>query len=272
MSQAGLLNHRRWNQLAKTLATLIALTIVAGCAGSAAVPKKTIYESGLNQVRLEKDPDSTSNTHPAVLTPTEVGTLLRNVRTWEQRNVIHRLFSGEADRTRALRNEEIVLLAPILSKALSQAAPDERVYFHLSHATDQGEEETTTGWISVRDPLFVLSLSEVHDRHSPGPDISKYDRQMPNVPQAAAAFEVTFEPEEYLARVQSAGRLFAPDQREELQIRYREALAALPVYPRVGAASIDQAITALNGLKTQQGAPLLPLAMAKRARQRRTIS
>jgi hypothetical protein len=141
------------------------------------------------------------------------------------------LFSGQADRTRAFRDEEIIVLAPALSKALAQATPTQHVYFHLSHATDQGEEETTNGWLSVQGTILFLSLSEVHDRHSPGPDISKYDRQMPNVPEQSAAFDVTFEPEEYLAKVRSGGSLFAPDQREELQIRYREALTTLPIYP-----------------------------------------
>ena len=178
-----------------------------------------------------KDPDSTANTHPANLSPAEIGTLLRSVRSWERRNFIHRLFSGEADKTRAFRNEEIALLAPALSKALAQAAPDERAYFHLSHATDEGDEESTTGWLSIRNGTLYLALSEVHDRHGPEPDISKYERQMPNVPERSAAFDVTFEPEEYLIKVKSGGRLFAPDQREELQIKYREALAALPSYP-----------------------------------------
>jgi hypothetical protein len=207
------------------------LSLVTGCASQPLAPQKTIYESGLNTVRLEADPDSTSNTHPITLTPTEVGTLLRGVRSWERRNFFHRLFVGEADKTRAFRDEEITLLAPALSKALGQASSSERIYFRLSHATDQGEEETTTGWLSVRGPILYLSVSEVHDRHSPGPDISKYDRQMPNVPEASAAFDVTFEPEEYLAKVRSAGRLFAPDQLEELQIRYREALTSMPVQP-----------------------------------------
>jgi hypothetical protein len=71
----------------------------------------------------------------------------------------------------------------------------------------------------------------VHDRHSPGPDISKYDRQMPNIPEATEAFDVTFEPEEYLVKVRSAGGWFAPHQREEVHIRYREALNALPKFP-----------------------------------------
>ena len=218
-----------WSVL--TLFILIGLTVIAGCASQPVSPQKTIYESGLNTVRLEGDPDSASNTHPTVLTPTEVGTLLRGVRAWERRNVIHRLFSGQADRTRAFRDEEIVVLAPALTKALAQAAPAERIHFHLSHATDQGEEETSNGWLSVRGPLLHLTLSQVHDRHSPGPDIGKYDRQMPNVPEASPEFDVTFEPEEYLAMVRSGGSLFAPDQREELQIRYREALSTLPIFP-----------------------------------------
>jgi hypothetical protein len=50
----------------------------------------------------------------------------------------------------------------------------------------------------VRGPILYLSLSEAHDKHGPEPDIGKYDRQMPNVPEQSAAFDVTFEPEEYL--------------------------------------------------------------------------
>lgn len=215
----------------RSLLAVTTLMAVVGCAGTPEAPPKTIYESGRNQVRIVKDPDSTSNTHPASLTPAEVGTLLRSVRSWEQRNFIHRLFAGEADKTRAFRNEEISVLAPPISKALAQAAPDERVYFHLSHATDQGDEESTTGWLSIRQETLFLSLNEVHDRHGPEPDISKYERQMPNVPERSTGFDVTFEPEEYLIKVKSRGNLFAPDQREELQIKYREALAALPTYP-----------------------------------------
>jgi len=221
--------NKKWAM--RALFFLVGLTVVSGCATQPASPPKTIYESGLNTVRLEGDPESTSNAHPASLTPTEVGTLLRSVRAWERRNFIHQLFSGEASRTRAFRDEEIIVLAPAFSKALAQATPAQRVYFHLSHATDQGDEETTTGLLLIRNGTLYLSLSEIHDRHGPGPDISKYDRRLPDVPERSAAFDVTFEPEEYLAKVSSGGQLFAPVQREELQIRYREALAVLPIYP-----------------------------------------
>jgi hypothetical protein len=42
-------------------------------------------------------------------------------------------------------------------------------------------------------------------------------------------FDVTFEPEEFLAKSRSTARFWAPDQREELQIRYQDALAGLTV-------------------------------------------
>lgn len=220
--------HRSSGQI---LLLLIGLVLASGCSHQPTTPAKTVYQSGFNTVRLEQDPESSTHTHPASLTATEVGTLLRGVRVWERRNPLHRLFVGQADKTRAFRDEEIALLAPALSKALAQATPSERVYFHLSHATEHGEEETTTGWLFVHDPILYLALSEAHDRHGPGPDIGKYDRQMPNVPEQSPAFDAAFEPEEYLIKVISGGRLFAADQREELQIQYREALSTMPAQP-----------------------------------------
>jgi hypothetical protein len=215
----------------RALLLIAGLSIAAGCVGQPAPSTRTIYEAGLNTVRLELDPDSTSNTHPATLAAAEVGTLLRGVRASERRNLIHRAIFGQADRTRAFRKEEISLLASPLSTALSLAEPTERVYFSLSHATDQGDEETTTGWIAIRGPILHLIISAVHDRHNPGPDISKYDRQLPNIPEASATYDVIFEPEEFLVEASSRARFWAPDQREELQIRYQEALAALTVQP-----------------------------------------
>jgi len=211
---------------------VIGLGFMSGCTSVSPVPETVIYKSGLNQVHLEKDPDAVSNSHPMRLSQNEVGALLRGVRVWKQRNPIHRIYAGEPERTRGFRNEEVKILAPALSNALELASPDQRVYFHLSHVTDYGEEETTSGWLFVRDNLLFLSLSEIHDRHSPGPEISKYDRVMPNVPEQASSFHATFEPEEYLQTVRSGWRVFTVDQREELQIRYRDALDALTKTPR----------------------------------------
>jgi hypothetical protein len=203
----------------------------AGCASKTAQQVRTVAEEGFNIVRLEQSLDSQTNTHPVALTPSEVGTILRGVRVWERRNVIHRLVSGEAPKTRAFRDDELSFLAPAISRALVQTSPSEQVYFHLSHVTPTGEEETTTGWIFIRDPILHLVLSEVHDRHGPGPNISRYDRQMPDIPETSGSFDATFEPEQYLVKVRSGGGWFSTDQREELHIRYRDALPSLPIHP-----------------------------------------
>jgi hypothetical protein len=216
---------------------LLAVTAMAfamgtpACATKKVTPGRPIAEEGLNIVRIEANPHSGQNTQPVALTPTEVATLLRGVRVWEHRNVVHRLVSGEAQKTRAFRDDEIGFLAPAISKALAQAGSSDRIYFHLSHATESGEEETTTGWIYIHDPILYLLLSEAHDRHGPGPDISKYDRRMPDIPEQSGSFKVTFEPEQYLEGVSSRGGWFSADQREELRIRYRQALPALPTHP-----------------------------------------
>ena len=172
----------------RALFLIVGLSLAAGCASQPVPSSRTIHEAGLNTVRLEQDPDSTSNAHPATLTAAEVGTLLRGVRASERRNIVHRLIFGQADQTRAFRKEEIAVLALPLSTALSLAEPTERVYFNLSHATDQGDQETTTGWIYIQGPILHLIISAVHARHSPGPDISKYDRQLPNIPEASALY------------------------------------------------------------------------------------
>jgi hypothetical protein len=214
----------------RALLVIVGMSIASGCISQPATSTRTILEAGLNTVRLEQDPDSESNTHPVTLTAAEVGTLLRGVRATERRNLVHRLLFGQADQTRAFRKEEIAVLAGPLSTALSLAEPTDRVYFNLSHATDQGDQETTTGWIAIRGSILYLTTSGVHLRHGPGPDISKYDRQLPNIPEASASYDVIFEPDEFLAKSTST-RFWAPDQREELQIRYQEALAALTVQP-----------------------------------------
>lgn len=209
-------------------------TVLVGCAGHADPPPRAVYQSGPTTVQLERDPESSANSHPVQLTPSEVGTLLRGVRVWDRRNFLQRLFAGEADKMRAFRDDEIARLAPALTSALAEATREERVYFRLSRPTDDGLEEVTTGWISVRDPLMHLSFRDVHHTRGPMPEISKYDRQMPDIPETSTPFNVMFEPEEFVAATRTIGAFYAPDQREEVEIRYRPALSVMPSYPITG--------------------------------------
>ena len=88
-----------------------------GCAATSPQHIRTVSEEGLNVVRVETNSGTERNTHPAALTPEEVGTILRGVRVWEQRNVIHRLVSGQAPKTRAFRDDELAFLAPAVSRS-----------------------------------------------------------------------------------------------------------------------------------------------------------
>jgi len=209
----------------------VAQVATTGCATSTPPPAGTVqWEEGLSQVRIDPQAGELPNTHPVRVTASEVATLLRGVRAGEHRNWFHRLVSGGALKIRAFRDDEIGVIAPPLAEALGKAGPADHVYFHLSEADPKGGELTTTGWVFVREPILYLLLSEVHDHHAPGPDISKYIRYMPDVPEAPVPFDATFEPEEYLVKERSKGSWLAPDQLEELQIRYRDALAVLPAY------------------------------------------
>jgi hypothetical protein len=201
-----------------------------GCAPSLHAPGQVLWESGRDEVRLDTDLDGHRNSHPVALTPSQVGTLLRSVRAGDRRNWVHRLVSGEAVKTRAFRDDELDVLAVPIADAFGKAGPAERVYFHLSQPHPTGGEVTTTGWMFVREPILYLQLSDVHDLHGPDPDISKYMRNMPDVPTAPVPFDVTFEPQDYLVKEVSKGSWWAPDQLEELGVLYREALSVLPPY------------------------------------------
>lgn len=209
---------------------LAAILMAAGCATTPPNAGMIVWEAGPEFVRLDTDPSGTRYSHPVHLTAAEVATLLRGVRSGEHRNVIHRLFTGEAKKYRTFQDDDIAHLAEPLAMALAKAAPTERVYFHLSEPNPQGGEISTAGWIAVREPVLILQLSEARDLHAPGSDISKYVRSLPDIPIPPTPFEATFEPEEFLLRQDSLGSWFAPDQLEELRILYRRVLTDVPQY------------------------------------------
>ena len=88
MNGRTMLSHHR--VFTRSLLTVTALMAAVGCAASPEAPPKSIYESGRNQVRIVKDPESTSNTHPANLTPDrETG-----LGTWTDAEIITAFTTG----------------------------------------------------------------------------------------------------------------------------------------------------------------------------------
>lgn len=212
------------------VAALIFCMGLMACASLPAVKGRVLFINGVNEVRLVPEEGAWRNAHPVTLKPSEIGILLHRVLYGEQRNALHRLVSGEAVKTRVFRDSEIALVAEPLSRALAQAGPDERVYFRLGRPGPAGGEEITVGWIFIEGDTLHLVLSKVYDVVAPGPDISKYQREMPDVPEAPTPFTVSFEPAEFLTGTTSKGSWLAPNQLEELEIHYRKALSALPPF------------------------------------------
>ena len=171
-------HHQRVGGFIWPLFVIMGLMGGAGCAGLPHTDKDHL-QSGRNQVWLEKDPESTTSDHPANLSPEEIGTLLRGVRSWESRNVIHRLFPGEAEKTLSVSCEEITSWRLHSLKHLRRPHRTTASIFISVMPPSRAMKESTSGWLSIRQDALVLALSRVHDRHGPQPDISKYDRQMP---------------------------------------------------------------------------------------------
>lgn len=241
------------NSLRQGVVLFLSLILI-GCVQTPEIKGREVVAVGFNDVLLVPEDEAQRNDHPVTLTPTEIGTVLHRVLYSERRGFLSRLISGEALKRRAFRSDDIAFLAPALSQALAQAAPAERVFFHLSRPGSGGGEkgttplqtgmpgvalgrpvmvggeESTTGWIFVRGPLLHLVLSEVQYVHGPAPDIGQYIREMQNVPKVPTGFTLTFDPETYMVTESSWGGWPAPSLLEALAIRFREALADVPPY------------------------------------------
>ena len=80
----------------------------------------------------------------------------------------------------------------------------------------------------VVEPVSCAVTGLDHCRLRPGDRVAGL---LPNIPEASVLHDVTYEPDEFLAKSVSKTRFWAPDQREVLEIRYREALSAMPIQP-----------------------------------------
>ena len=111
----------------------------------------------------------------------------------------------EADKTRAFRNARSRSWRRHSQRHSRRPHPTNAPIFTSAMPPTRATKRARRD--GCRFEMARCTLSEVHDRHGPEPDISKYDRQMPNVRERSAEFNVTFEPEDYLVKVKSAGKL-----------------------------------------------------------------
>jgi len=188
-----------WSRLLSYCLLPVAYCLAVGCA----VPhtlSRTIYEDPANFVRVENDPlvfselPHTLHSHPASIPADQMAKILAGFKVREHRARLHLMIAGEAAKEPAFRDEEIRLLAPYLSEALTRVGPSERVTFYLSQPKSSIKRDITTGGIYMRDGQLHFILGNYRFPYGIPAYGMVYDRRYPTRPIAAKGFDLFFEP------------------------------------------------------------------------------
>jgi hypothetical protein len=142
-------------------ALLITLAIVSACAISP--PDGVLYQQGRSVVQLEADPSVKTegpNTQPAKIEPAQLSGILRGIGVRSEQGLIGALLSLSTPAEPVFADDEIVLLAPLLSQGLAQARPEQRVAFRYWSPHVVRRNAPLTGWVAVKGSYLKFVLDE----------------------------------------------------------------------------------------------------------------
>jgi hypothetical protein len=115
-----------------------ALALLTGCLvgsfGCATGPELdlTLHESDRGRVYLERFSDrSLQAAHPIRVSADTMARILRGVNIKENRGFLVNAIAGKQEAVRALRDEDVEFLAPLLVEGLARAASDQQVGFRF---------------------------------------------------------------------------------------------------------------------------------------------
>ncbi len=186
--------------------TLAPTSLLLSACAIPQVPSRIVYEDPVNYVRLEEDSSvlpewpPSAHDHPATIEPDEFARILKGMAVREHRSMLQRWIQGEAPLEPAFREEEVALLAPQLSEALSRAKPNERVTFYLSQPQTSVKRVITTGGLYLHDKLLHFILGNWQIVYGIPTYGMIYDRRYPMRPTAAKGFDLLFDQEEAVVR------------------------------------------------------------------------
>lgn len=180
--------------------------LFAGCV-SPQIPVTNIHQDSRSAVFIETVSDKSFRAaHPIKLDEATLANVLRGVHTKEKTDLL--LLIGKALRTtdlseaRTFFEDDIELLAPHITAALAQAAPNQRIGFRLSYASalptqsKKGDQnlETTSGYLFADGLSLHLTLTQY--RYMPGKveTMQKQPRPLPD-PDGLRDREIKFIPE-----------------------------------------------------------------------------
>jgi hypothetical protein len=199
------------NRLMAIVIILLTLSPVlfVGCAVPH-IPSRIVYEDPVNYVRLEEDADvlaewpPTHHTHPFLIEPGTIRTILTGMKVQEHRPPPQRWFLGESPVVPAFTDEEITLLSAQLAGALAEATYHERVTFYLSQPQTFARRIITTGGLYIHGTELHFLLGNWRIIYGIPAYGMIYDRRYPMRPTAAKGFDLLFQPAEAVIPVQNS--------------------------------------------------------------------
>ncbi len=166
------------------------------------IPSRIVYEDPVNYVRLEEDADvlaewpPTHHTHPFLIEPEKIRTVLTGLKVQEHRTALQRWFLGESPLVPAFTDEEITLLSAHLAGAFAEATYNERVTFYLSQPQTFARRIITTGGLYIHGTELHFLLGNWRIIYGIPAYGMIYDRRYPMRPTAAKGFDLLFQPAE----------------------------------------------------------------------------
>jgi hypothetical protein len=191
-----------------TLRILAGVSLLAGCTST---PTQIIHQSPRGTVYLEKATNRTFQAaHPISLHPGIVSKVLQGVQIQSDRTAIESLFSSQEKASRVFSDEAVQFLAPLLSSALEQAAPDQVVRFRVQYAgrivppgggagvgssepVSTAHSETTAGTLYAYGLSLNLIITEFQHRPERPDAVNMPNRRLPD-PTGLGGRRVAFQP------------------------------------------------------------------------------
>lgn len=166
-------------------------------------PPHVVYRDPLTEILLQYDPKATEgHSHPIQVSPELVSRVLGGIKIQARKGLMTSFITGQAETAPAFSKWEIAALAPLLSKALDQATPEEVVTFYRRVTDSTIGLGITSGGLFVQNGhlYFILANNRTLPSESmrTGMTSDVDPATSPLLPLNRAGFSVTFVPETVL--------------------------------------------------------------------------
>ena len=177
--------------------TAIAMTIQYGC--SSPPPPRTSYQDPITSIRLYVDERAgAGHSHPGQVSADQMARVLTGIRVVPRSGYISSLMTGQPQANPAFSSGEVQVLAPRLSRALTEATPQEVVTFYRRFTDASVGLGITSGGMFVQGSHLFVILANNRTLPTEGMNqnmVTDFDPiDSPLIPIARTSFRVEFTP------------------------------------------------------------------------------